>query len=160
MTLLPKPIKREKRAPKPLKRSRPRKQRKTTVAKLRRMLWERFRNYVKDRDGRICFTCDSGPLEGSNCHAGHLVNSTKASVRYAPFNVYVQCYRCNVSMRGNIAEYAYRYIQRFGKEQFDRLMLQSREHKTWTAHELEALIAAATKSAADYEMFYAEKYWL
>ena len=39
------------------RRTRPRRQRRSTVAALKRKLWSLFAVYVLERDKRICFTC-------------------------------------------------------------------------------------------------------
>jgi hypothetical protein len=60
----PRPEKRARKSRKPIRRgSRPRRQRKSTPAALKRRLWELLRAYVADAWGDRCFTCGAGPLE-------------------------------------------------------------------------------------------------
>lgn len=155
---LAKPPKRGPKARKRIARGKgPRKQRKTTLAALKRKLWSAFALYVKDRDGRICFTCDA-VVEGTNCHAGHLFSIRKASTAYDPANVHVQCGRCNVWLRGNTAVYAARFLDRYGIEKFNVLHARQKVTHEWKRHELEELIAALAVGGAEFEMLYAERY--
>ena len=158
----PKPAK---RGPRPRKRivrkARPRKQRKSTLAALKRKLWELFRMYVRKRDGNTCFSCGHGGLAATNWHAGHMFPAGGSSLlRYEPKNVHSQCYRCNVNLAGNGAAYAAHFLDVYGLPEFERLSALSRRLKAWRAPEIEALIAAIQRSGADYELAYAELYGL
>lgn len=158
---LPKPQRKatEKR---PIKRAkRPPRQRKSSLASMKRKLWQLFAAYVKARDGNECFSCGAKGLEGSNWHAGHLFpGGSCALIRYEPKNVHSQCGRCNIFLRGNAAAYADRFIERYGLVEFQRLSALSRRMKAWRAHEIGALIAALDRGEAEYEMAYAEHYAL
>ena len=166
---LPKPV-RKVRAPKPLRRAgaprrskrvrRATKPRAPRLGTLRDKLWRLFAAYVKERDGSVCFTCDKEGMEGVNWHAGHLVTRRKGSVCYDPLNVHSQCSYCNRHLKGNAAEYAYRFIQRYGREKFDLLMLRSRRTREWKSAEILELIEALQRGGADFECLYEEKYGL
>lgn len=142
----------------PKGRARLRKARKTPLGALKRKLWTLFARYVKDRDGNKCFTCDAEGLEGRNWHAGHFINAWKASTRYDPENVFSQCSRCNIMLRGNAGEFSARYIERFGTAKFDALVARSRQLHQWTPVQIAELIGAITNSPAWYELFHAQKY--
>src|SRR6185503_12009986 len=120
---------------------RPRRQRKSPMATLRRKLWDRFASYVKERDGNTCFICGASGLEGSNWHAGHLFNAGNNSIiRYHPKNVHSNCGRCNVWLRGNIAVYAARFIDVYGIDCFKQLDGKRGVAKAWKRPEVEAMI--------------------
>ena len=97
---------------------------------------------------------------GVDWHAGHLITRRKGSVIYDPANVHSQCSYCNRHLKGNAAEYAYRFIQKYGREKFDSLLLRSRQIKPWKANELRELIEALQRGGADFECLYEEKYGL
>lgn len=166
--ILPKPFsepKEKKRIQrtKPIPRSskRPRKERQTTRAGWLRRLWVAVAAYTKATHGDHCFTCGAPGLTGGNWQAGHFVNAGKsAAVRYHPDNLRVQCGRCNVWLRGNLAEYAIRLLDEIGEEKFRRLLAKSRELKQWTLPEIREMVGAAERGGADYEMFYMERYGL
>lgn len=141
--------------------ARPRRQRKSTLAALKRKLWKLVSRYVKDRDGNTCFSCGKGGLSGNGWHAGHLFPAgSSALIRWEPKNLAPQCFHCNINLGGNGAAYAQRFIERYGIDEFQRLSKLSREMKAWKPYEIEALIAAIQRSGADYEMAYAEVYAL
>ena len=158
--LLEKP---EKRAPRPRKRiargKRPARKKKTPLARAHEKLWQLFARYVKDRDGNQCFTCPAQP-EGRALQAGHMIRSTKASVRYHPDNVHSQCSHCNKWLSGNEGVYSRRFVEKYGWSKFDALHAKAEQTHEWKVYELEELIAALEKSGADFEILYAEKYGL
>lgn len=154
----PKPRKRIARTSRPVRGKRPARQRKTTVAALKRQLWTLFAAYVKERDGRTCISCGTEGLDGGNRHAGHLVSRRVSSTLFAPDNVHVQCGPCNIWKRGNAAAYTLAYLDKYGEDKFRSLMARSRDLQHWTAPQLRELIDAIKKSGADYELLYAEKY--
>lgn len=159
---IPKPPKRSPKPRKPIARTtRPRKQRKSSLASLKRKLWRLFGAYVKARDGNICFSCGRPGLSGSGWHAGHMFPAGSASlIRWEPKNVHSQCFRCNIDLGGNGAEYALRFMERYGVEEFKRLSGLSQRLKAWKPYEIEDLIAALERSPAEYESLYAEHYGL
>ena len=167
---LPKPPRREAkprkplpRASKPIKRgSRPRKLRKTSIAALRRKLWELFAAYVKQRDGAVCFSCGDAITSPGNWHAGHMFPQNGPQlVRWHPKNVHSQCgFKCNLTKRGNVAAYALRFIDVYGIDEFRRLSALARVSKQWKAHELEALIAALRSSGSEFELLYEQAHIL
>jgi len=168
---IPKPV-REARAPKPLRRSskriargkRPRQKRKSGLAKLKDRLWELFRQYVYSTSWEPfvkvrCFTCDAPNLEGSNCQAGHFVNAGKSlAVRYAPDNVRPQCFRCNISLKGNGAEFAVRLLDQIGEPKFRVLLQRSRVIVSLKASDLHEMIAALERGGADYELYWEQTF--
>lgn len=164
----PKPPKRIKRggpiarSSNPIKRGkRPARQRKTPLAKLKRILWERVKLYVRETHGNTCYTCGAKDLAGSNWHTCHFINAGSSSmVRYDPDNLRPGCYRCNVSLRGNIALYAIRLLDEIGEAKWRSLLARSKVIKQWTRPDIEEMIAALDKGAADYELLYATKYAL
>lgn len=155
------PAKPSRRAPRPRKRiirtGKPARVRRTSVAALKRKLWELFSRYVKDRDGNQCFTCPARPF-GQAWHAGHMIRSTKASIRYDPVNVHSQCAYCNNWLHGNEGEYTVRFIEQYGMPKLQALKQRASVTHQWKAHELEELIAALRVGGAEYEMLYAVKY--
>lgn len=156
---IPKPVRKSK-SKKGLKMGkRPRRQRKSTLAALKRELWALLSAYVKERDGNVCISCGARGLEGRNLHAGHLFSAGQHSlIRFDPLNVHVQCGRCNVFLRGNIAPYTAQFLKTYGLAQFERLDQRSHISKSWRAFEIQELIEALKKSGADYESLYAERY--
>jgi hypothetical protein len=130
------------------------------LAVLKRGLWRLFSKYVKERDGDQCFTCDAF-VTGYSKGAGHFFDSGgHALIRYEPKNVHTQCSRCNCTLRGNGPVYTIRFIEKYGRPEYDRLAELAKQQKHWLAFELEELIAALKKSGADFECLYAEKYGL
>lgn len=167
------PPKPEKRGPKPkvrlrrtssprresgtkLRKAAPRKQRKTTLAGLKRKLWALFSAYVKARDGATCVTCGKAGLEGAQLQAGHWISRARHSTIFHPLNCASQCNVCNLYGRGKPAEFAVYLLDKYGEAQVRSLVSRSNQLHAWKKPQLETLIAAIQKSGADYECAYAE----
>jgi hypothetical protein len=147
------------RSSKPARSKRPRRQRKTRLGAAKRTLWDYFSKYIKARDGSVCFTCDAH-AEGDSLHAGHMFPGRSGSMLYDPLMVFSQCAGCNRGKNGNAAEFATRYIDRFGIEQFQAAAKRASRKKQWTLPEVLELKEALRRGGADYECLYMEKHGL
>lgn len=96
-----------------LKRTKLRKQGKSSTSKLKRELWKVFAAFIKKRDKNICFTCDR-KCEGSGAHAGHFINKSVGGLAlyFHEDNVHCQCFNCNINLGGN----QYIYGEKLGPE--------------------------------------------
>lgn len=95
----------------------------TPIPRLKVKLWELCKQYVRQRDGGMCQACGATGLTGANAQTSHLISSSVcgAYLRYDPRNLYLCCYRCNISLSGNIAS-LYRNIEnRKGKAFMERI---------------------------------------
>lgn len=143
----------------PKRAKRPRRQRNGSLAAAKRTLWSYFAKYIKARDGNRCFTCDAY-AEGDSLHAGHMFAGRSGALLFDPLVVFSQCAGCNRGRRGNAAEFAKRYLDRFGVAQFRAAVERTSRHKHWTEPEIRELIEALKRSPADYETLYMEKHGL
>lgn len=107
---------------------------KKSVSYYKKKLWTIVSNYIRQRDGFVCFT--SGvKVEGSNAHCGHGIPSSVGGVtlRYHPLNLHCQSYVENIHHSGNGGEYYRRQISKYGQEKVDRLYsLKNRTRKADT----------------------------
>lgn len=90
-----------------------------TNGKWKKELWKVFAEYIKKRDGYICFTCGRKG-EGSGMHAGHFIPKSVGglSLYFNEDNCHAQCYNCNINLGGN----QYEYGQRLGEKKVAELM--------------------------------------
>lgn len=133
-------------------RTRPRRQRRGTVAALKRKLWSLFSVYVLKRDNFVCFTCGRPANQ-----AGHFYSRRIASIWIDPKNVHAQDSTCNFYLHGNPGAYAERIIRDYGPEELARLTHRAnRVTKQWKREELEALIACLQRGGPDFELRYYE----
>ena len=116
-----------------MKRTPLRKKSKNRIPTLRRKAWGLFSAYIKRRDKNICFTCGEFATQ-----AGHFIH--KDSLDYDGMNIHAQCVRCNLYLSGNLAEYAIRMIDKYGRDAVDNLMRRKHEIHKWTIGELETII--------------------
>ena len=85
---------------------------------------------LKEHGRLTCISCDA-PLEygTANCQGGHYISRQDKATETEPDNIWPQCGRCNVLMRGNIPMYRYNLVRRIGEERVERLELMSLARK-------------------------------
>lgn len=95
-----------------------------------------FSKWIIKRDGH-CVTCGSRRQPNN----GHLFKRGRQLLRFNEFNCNRQCEPCN-SLHNNKPEiYKKWFIGKYGQEKYDELETLSRQLKTWTVEEYEAIIA-------------------
>lgn len=103
---------------------------KKTIPELKKIAWTHFSKYIRNRDG-YCFTCGSR----NGIQAGHLFHN-KGNTYFNEKNVHSQCSRCNLYLSGNLGEYTYRFIKKYGEKEYLKLKRQSNIPKKWKKNEL------------------------
>ena len=113
-----------------------------SVSYWKKEAWKVFSRWIRKRDNYICFTCGTKypEEEGWKMHAGHFVSRLHSATMFNEINVHAQCYACNIIKKGNAGEYAYRLIEKYGKNEFDKLVKLGRTHKQFTVEELQQII--------------------
>lgn len=94
----------------------------------KKKLWRIFTEYVKWRDGYICYTCGN-PCSGSNAHGGHFIPKAAGGLAlyFHEQNVHCQCAKCNLFLEGN----HYLYGQKLGKRIVDKLYKLMGKNEKW-----------------------------
>lgn len=97
---------------------------KPTISQLKKKLWTIVSKYIKERDKYECFTSGK-KVEGANAHCGHMFpsGSCGALLRYNPLNLHCQSYNENINLGGNGAVYVLRFIEQYGQEELDKLIV-------------------------------------
>lgn len=121
-----------------MRKSKIRKNSKQSLAVLKRKADKIFGDWVKSKGDR-CYTCNA-KVEGKNKQAGHFHSRTHSATRYHIDNVRIQCFRCNIWLRGNIAYFAGNLIKELGAERFHALAKLSKTYHQLTRNELEKII--------------------
>jgi hypothetical protein len=146
----------------PPKNKLPRGYRKSDLGRAKRTLWDMVSKYVRDRDGRACFTCgkvatDEDVRQGK-LQAGHMFPGRTGALLFDPLVMKSQCADCNGGKRGCTAVFIAKYIALHGIEQFELVVARTSRRKDWKTHEVRELIEALKQGPAQYEALYAEKY--
>ena len=110
-----------------------------SVSWWKKAAWKVFSRWIRNRDNWTCFTCGTRVL-GMGMHAGHFVPRIHNATFLSEINVNAQCYVCNIRKKGNAGEYAFRLIEKYGKDQFDELVKLGRTYKSFTVPELQDII--------------------
>lgn len=73
--------------------------------------------------------------------AGHYIGRGWANTFVEERNVHVQCYRCNIALKGNLDEYAIRLKKDYGEGILEELHKEKHKTKCFTTGELEEKIS-------------------
>lgn len=134
-----KPIQRTaiKRTVKPVK-----KKKAPTRGQLVKKLDAAFSQYIRSKDARDgvaeCVTCHT-VADWKTLQNGHFYTRGRYATRWDEMNCHVQCYRCNVALKGNYIEYTKYMIDRYGREAVDELDAKSRTTVKVTTQEIKEL---------------------
>lgn len=115
---------------------------KHTLGWWKKQFWTVFSLYIRTRDEFKCFTCDNKG-DGKGMHAGHFIPRASGGLAlyFHEQNVHAQCYRCNMNLGGNGAEYYKRMVAKYGQELVDELFrLRDTGYKKYSIEEYESLI--------------------
>lgn len=106
-----------------MKKTRLRRKSKNPQKKLEEVLWQECRRIVGEQFGTDCYTCQAKNLQGSNKQLGHMwaKASLGAFLKYDIRVLRFQCFRCNINLGGNGAEFYKRMLQEEGKDYMNRL---------------------------------------
>ena len=99
--------------------------------------WKLFSQFIRLRDGGVCFTCDdrkSWKLQ----HAGHYIHRNKSTF-FDEMNVNCHCVVCNTWNHGKRGEYAVKLIDKYGRKKFNDLVKRSIQTKNWSPKELKEI---------------------
>ena len=108
---------------------------------------EIFNRFIVLRDQKICFTC------GKLCHSagesafyqypkndvatcGHLITSGKDSLRFSELNCHCQCWSCNQVHEFHPQIYQQKFLDRYGKKEYDGMILAGNHTLHYTPQEL------------------------
>ncbi len=112
-----------------------------------------FSIYIRKRHAdfagyAICVTCGvSKPWQEQQC--GHYESRGKYGTRWDEKNCNVQCYRCNVALKGNYPAYSRYLVRKFGASILDELELKASQSPKYTLGELQLLIDQYKRMADD-----------
>ena len=126
--------------------------RKPSLRRLKKKLWDLIAPLIRERYGPRCFTCG-----GIGTQTGHMFpkGNAHAVSAFMPANLRPQCYRCNINLGGNGAEFAARYIYGHdGPERYEMVRKASMTPHKWTAPEVELFIEKAKLGLDHYDAFY------
>ncbi len=89
---------------------------KTLLAKMKRVLWDIFSKYIRQRDKGICISC-SRKDDWKKMDAGHYIPKSICGLTlyFDEQNVNCQCTYCNRWMHGNLSKYAIALRKRYGE---------------------------------------------
>lgn len=99
--------------------------------------WRNFSKYIREKYGPLCYTCGARP---NVLQAGHFVQGFgHQNTFFEEKNVRPQCFRCNINLSGNGAEFARRLQEEFGEGIIKELTDKGRTYKQYTKKELKEL---------------------
>lgn len=125
-----------------------------TKAQLTKNLDAVYSKYIRNKyavDGMVkCVTCGKQD-EIRHMQNGHYVSRVYRSTRWLDTNCHPQCYRCNVGLSGNYAEYTLFMINTYGSGIIEELVVLSRKTPKYSKLDLQEKIDYYTKQLESYE---------
>lgn len=117
-----------------------------TISSAKKKAWAWFSRYIRLRDSDEygmckCVTCDNRK-PWKEMQAGHFIAAAQGNAtRYLEDNVHGQCYRCNINLGGNGAEYYPFMVNQYGANRVDELRRLSNTTLRISIEEFEAMEA-------------------
>lgn len=112
---------------------------KVSVSKAKKDLDRIFSEYIRRRDGGVCFTCGKQD-DWKRMQNGHFVTRSANSTRFDEVNCNCQCVGCNVFKYGNMVAYSINIVRKYGPGMIERLHKKGQQVKQWTVPELQEMI--------------------
>ena len=110
---------------------------KPTRKQLVNKLDKAFSDYIKYRDGFICFTCEKQLQPNTrDCQCGHLFSRVFYSVRWDEMNAFCQCQSCNLRHEHDFSIYLEKFVETFSYKRFEQLKLKKNMPVKFTGNDL------------------------
>lgn len=119
-------------------------ERKKLVEKLDKV----FSLYIRHRDNFLCFTCGKVKSKSVIIQCGHLITRGKQSVKWDERNAHAQCAGCNKLHCYQPEHYNLKFIRKYGKAKYERLILESNIRPRFANDDLSIMIDAYRKKLA------------
>jgi 5-methylcytosine-specific restriction endonuclease McrA len=98
-----------------------------------------FSLYIRNRDGYRCVLCGR-TKEIVPIDAGHLLSRVSHSVRWDEQNVFAQCRDCNLTHEYHAENFTMWFLNKFGKDQYERLYAKSKKPTKFNNADLKVMI--------------------
>jgi hypothetical protein len=114
------------------------------IRTLKKKVWKLFSEYIRLRgciestglkDYGNCFTCGR-IVPRKLLQAGHFISGRHNANLFSEKGVQIQCYNCNINLKGNTLEYRRRLIKKYGIGIDEELEKIDREIKKFTIPDL------------------------
>lgn len=106
-----------------------------SISQLKKEADRIFSLWIRARD-KQCVTC----LSKDNLQCGHYISRSINILRYDERNCNAQCVRCNVFLKGNMPQYSYYMILKYGRGIIKKLLKEKQKLHQFKRAELEAII--------------------
>lgn len=107
---------------------------------LKKEAWKWCSLYVRTRDcietldsldEGLCFTCDA-TVPFKSAQAGHFIPGRNNKVLFDVDQIRLQCYHCNIGLKGNWVEYLKRIRLLWGEEVVDKMLEEHNQPVKYT----------------------------
>jgi hypothetical protein len=119
---------------------------KGSLKSLKKKAWELLSRAIRlenrDSSGRVeCVSCKVRLPWNKGVQAGHFIDGRFNAILLDERGIHPQCYACNVLYNGRKEEYFVFMEQTYGRDVIDELRRLRNTERTYTAEELQGLIA-------------------
>jgi len=109
-----------------------------TIGQLKKHLWKLFSEYVRrsnaDWNGNVaCYTCGL-TRHWKKMQAGHCIPRADCGIElyFDEMNVKPQCFRCNIDLGGNGAEFRRRLVMEYGEKEVEYMWKKKQTGIKWS----------------------------
>ena len=104
--------------------------------RLNNRCWKLMSEIVRRESQGICFTCGTRHDWKTEMDAGHRYHS---KLDFDPMNIKAQCKKCNKYLGGNLGEYEYNLIKKYGMNETEKLKARASQFVQYDYLELEEI---------------------
>ena len=120
------------------------KPKKITTTQLKKKAWTVFSIFIRKKNSNSngdckCVTC-GGISHWKKMQAGHYVGGRNNTVLFNEKLVFPQCYRCNVILKGNYAQYTLFMLDKgYTKDEIQEMLYLKSKVRKWKPNELKEI---------------------
>lgn len=104
-----------------------------------------------DANGVVkCFTCGQF-MHWKESQDGHYVSRNKLVLRWDEENNHIQCYHCNIRLKGNYTIYAVKMVEKYGPGILQKLEIKKNNLMKWTLFEYKLFFDMYNKKLKEVE---------
>lgn len=110
--------------------------RKAWIKKIDEVFSKWLRLSQSDSNGIVlCFTCGTRRHYLDQMQDGHYVSRNYLALRWDEENNHIQCYYCNMILKGNYPMYSLKMVEKYGPDILQKLEIKKNNLVKWTLFE-------------------------
>ena len=108
------------------------------ISQLKKHFWKIFSQYIRQKGAdwngnQTCYTCGL-TRHWKKLQGGHCIPRAACGIElyFDEMNVKPQCFRCNINLGGNGAEFRRRLVMEYGEKEVEFMWAKKQLNKKWS----------------------------